>query len=135
MCQKLLIIISNIQFLVWDTNFSHFSPKNFWIQIFVMPTTKMLQKPIFRLFRASERVWGALSQIFGKSQIFSGQLDHKKEPPPYGRVKQILTIVHVPSFHVYETICMIANLNFQSKYSDFLCTLHWENQLEVVLPK
>ena len=32
--------------------------------------------------------------------------------PPYGRVKQILTIGHVSSFHVYETICMIASLYY-----------------------
>ena len=66
----------------------------------VSPTTKMLQKPLFMPFKAPKRVWEALSQIFGKSQIFLGHLDHKKEPktrflfrggikspPPYGRVK------------------------------------------------
>ena len=44
---KLLIIISNNEFWVLDTNFSYSSPKqakktHFWIQIFVLPMTKML---------------------------------------------------------------------------------------------
>ena len=105
MWQKLLIIISNNQFWVLDTNYSHFSPKkakktNFRIRILVPPTTKMLQKPLFLPFQAPKRVWEALSQIFGKSQIFSGHLDHKKVPktrllfgagiksPPSCRVKK-----------------------------------------------
>ena len=85
MCQKLLIIISNNYFWVLDTNCSHFSPKkaqklHFPIRSLVLLMTKMLQKPLFLPFQAPVRVWKALSQIFGKSQIFSGHLDHKKVP-------------------------------------------------------
>ena len=125
MWQKLLIIISNNQFWVLDTNYSHFSPKkakkpNFWIRILVPPTTKMLQKPLFSPFQAPKRVWEALSQIFGKSQIFSGHLDHKKvpktrflfrggfkSPPPNGRVK-------IKMYEVSE-VKMPLNTNFEGK--------------------
>ena len=50
------------------------------IRKLVLLTTKMLQKPLFLPFQAPKRVWEALSQIFGKSQIFLGHLDHKKVP-------------------------------------------------------
>ena len=106
MYQKLLIIIRNNQFRVQDISFRQFSfnkGQNLKIQYLSLPPTKMLQKPLFCLFKPPKEhgrhchrylgivtfFWSIGSQKGAKNVIFL-QGGHLKPPLPLVGLKKSL---------------------------------------------
>ena len=121
MCQKLLIIISNIQFWVWDTNFSHFSPKkakktHFRIRIFVLPTTKCYRNPFFGYFEPPKEYGGVRHRYLGKVKFFRVNWITKrgqkcdfwvgafKAPLMVGLRSELIVVTHYTIIHMNKQI-------------------------------
>ena len=84
MCQKLLIIISNIQFWVWDTNFSHFSPKKAKKNAFLDPNfcpadnKNAIETHFQAILSLQKSIGGFVIDILEKSYFF-GSIGSQKD--------------------------------------------------------